>query len=82
MHTPPSFAQDSGTFANCLAPLRDKPFYPLEPGAEYLPLLRFQVVPAGKNFFHIKEASTGCVRGFRRNHNEACALAKTLERNS
>lgn len=82
MHTPPSFAQDSGTLANCLAPLRDKPFYPLEPGPEYLPLLRFQVVLAGKNFFHIKETVSGRVKGFRRNHNDACALAKTLESNS
>lgn len=82
MLTPPSFAQDSGTPANCLPPLHDKPFYLLEPGPEYLPSLRFQVVLAGKNFFHIKETTTGRVRGFRRNHNEACALAKTLERNS
>ncbi|VVO24781.1 hypothetical protein [Pseudomonas fluorescens] len=82
MRTPLSFAQDSGTFANSVAPLRDKPFYPLEPGPEYLPLLRYQVVLAGKNFFHIKETTTGRVRGFRRNHNDACALAKTLENNS
>ncbi|WP_448107278.1 hypothetical protein [Pseudomonas azerbaijanoccidentalis] len=40
---------------------------------------RFQVVLAGKAFFHIKEISTGCVRGFRADHNEACALARQLE---
>jgi len=40
---------------------------------------RFQVVMAGIAFFHIKEISTGCVRGFRANHNEACALARFLE---
>lgn len=39
----------------------------------------FQVVPAGIAFFHIKETSTGRVRGFRGNHNEACALARLLE---
>ncbi|MBV4545477.1 hypothetical protein KVG85_05080 [Pseudomonas sp. SWRI88] len=39
----------------------------------------FQVVPAGIAFFHIKEISTGRVRGFRGNHNEACALARSLE---
>ncbi|WP_225919875.1 hypothetical protein [Pseudomonas khorasanensis] len=39
----------------------------------------FQVVPAGIAFFHIKETSTGLVRGFRGNHNEACALARSLE---
>ncbi|PNB72143.1 hypothetical protein [Pseudomonas sp. PDM27] len=40
---------------------------------------RFQVVMAGIAFFHIKDISTGCVRGFRANHNEACALARFLE---
>jgi hypothetical protein len=40
---------------------------------------RFQVVPAGNAFFHIKEISTGLVRGFRGDHNEACALARLLE---
>jgi hypothetical protein len=44
-----------------------------------LVLPRFQVVPAGKSFFHIKEISTGRVRGFRAGHNEACALARSLE---
>lgn len=40
---------------------------------------RFQVILAGISFFHIKEISTGHVRGFRSNHNEACALARALE---
>ncbi|MGO4313300.1 hypothetical protein AB4Z35_26210 [Pseudomonas sp. KB_15] len=40
---------------------------------------RFQVVMAGIAFFHIKDNSTGCVRGFRADHNEACALARFLE---
>ncbi|WP_433740184.1 hypothetical protein [Pseudomonas putida] len=40
---------------------------------------RFQVILAGNAFFHIKEMSTGHVRGFRVNHNEACALARSLE---
>ncbi|MDF9902053.1 UNVERIFIED_ORG: hypothetical protein OKW15_006022 [Pseudomonas reinekei] len=43
------------------------------------PRPRFQVVMAGIAFFHIKDSSTGCVRGFRANHNEACALARFLE---
>lgn len=41
--------------------------------------LRFQVILAGNAFFHIKEISTGHVRGFRGDHNEACALARALE---
>jgi len=44
-------------------------------------LPRFRVVLAGNAFFHIKEISTGRVRGFRGNHNEACALARSLEAN-
>ena len=48
------------------------------PSAEPAPP-RFQVVLAGNAFFHIKEISTGHVRGFRSNHNEACALARALE---
>ncbi|WP_256345714.1 hypothetical protein [Pseudomonas sp. PD9R] len=40
---------------------------------------RFQVILAGNAFFHIKETSTGHVRGFRGDHNEACALARSLE---
>lgn len=40
---------------------------------------RFQVVLAGNAFFHIKEISSGHVRGFRSDHNEACALARSLE---
>jgi len=40
---------------------------------------RFQVVLAGHAFFHIKETSTGRVRGFRGDHNQACALARSLE---
>ena len=39
----------------------------------------FVVIPAGIGFFHITECTTGQVRGFRRHHGEACALAKALE---
>ncbi|SEN58693.1 hypothetical protein SAMN04487857_12418 [Pseudomonas sp. ok272] len=40
---------------------------------------RYQVILAGNRFFHIKETATGRVRGFRADHNEACALARNLE---
>jgi hypothetical protein len=49
-------------------------FHPEEPAPP-----RFQVILAGNCFFHIKEVSTGRVRGFRGNHNDACALARALE---
>ena len=40
---------------------------------------RYQVILAGNRFFHIRETATGRVRGFRADHNEACALARNLE---
>ncbi|NCE91856.1 hypothetical protein [Pseudomonas sp. L13] len=39
----------------------------------------YQVVPAGKNFFHILEVPSGRIKGFRSDHNKACELAKALE---
>ncbi|WP_414912868.1 hypothetical protein [Pseudomonas sp. IT-P258] len=50
-----------------------------EPAPDTSARPRFQVVMAGIAFFHIKDISTGSVRGFRANHNEACALARLLE---
>ncbi|MHC6226443.1 hypothetical protein ACYU03_17015 [Pseudomonas sp. X10] len=40
---------------------------------------RYIVVPAGISFFHITDCATGQVKGFRRRHSDACALARTLE---
>ena len=40
---------------------------------------RLMVKPAGREFFHVVDSQTGKVLGFRRNHNEACALARRLE---
>ncbi|OPG72927.1 hypothetical protein B1219_09165 [Pseudomonas ogarae] len=55
-------------------------------GGDYLPISliqpRYRVVLAGKCFFHIEETSTGRVRGFRTDHNEACYLARRLERSA
>ncbi|HCT05599.1 MAG TPA: hypothetical protein DIW86_09575 [Pseudomonas sp.] len=39
----------------------------------------YQVIPAGRNFFHIREVTSGRVKGFRSNHDKACELAKKLE---
>lgn len=41
---------------------------------------RFIVVPAGVAFFHITESTTGRVKGFRQRHQDACELARHLER--
>lgn len=43
-------------------------------------MFRFQVKPAGRDFFHVVDTHDGKVRGFRREHNEACALARRLEK--
>lgn len=57
----------------------DSAFYPLLAVRGQTPLPRFKVVPAGVGFFHITDQATGRVRGFRRNHVDACALARRLE---
>ena len=40
---------------------------------------RFIVIPAGIDFFHIAERTTGRIKGFRRRHQDACDLARRLE---
>ena len=40
---------------------------------------RFRAVPVGRGFFHIIDTRTGKVKGFRRDHNAACAFARKLE---
>ncbi|KJH86638.1 MULTISPECIES: hypothetical protein [Pseudomonas] len=56
------------------------------PAYEYTPIAtirpKYRVVLAGKCFFHIEETTTGRVRGFRTDHNEACYLARTLEQST
>lgn len=46
------------------------------------PVVAFRMVvkPAGRDFFHVVDSQTGKVVGFRQDHNEACALARSLER--
>ena len=45
------------------------------------PVVAFRMVvkPAGCDFFHVVDSRTDKVMGFRRSHNEACALARRLE---
>ena len=40
---------------------------------------RYRVVSVGREFFHILDGRTGKVKGFRRDHNAACAYARKLE---
>ena len=43
---------------------------------------RYRVVPESGEFFHIVDTGTGKVKGFRREHNAACAFARKLEQES
>lgn len=43
---------------------------------------RYRVVPVSGEFFHIVDTGTGKVKGFRREHNDACAFARKLEQES
>ncbi|MHC8326457.1 hypothetical protein [Pseudomonas sp. LB1P83] len=79
MCTMTHIASAQASRANSCAPLLPVLFQPHELQPESFVLPRFQVVLAGNAFFHIKEISTGRVRGFRGCHNEACALARSLE---
>ncbi|AYF48411.1 hypothetical protein NTD80_00955 [Pseudomonas sp. 13B_2.1_Bac1] len=54
-------------------------YYRLRGYDGYSDSVLYQVVPAGRNFFHIREVLSGRIRGFRSNHIKACELAKELE---
>lgn len=76
------FAQPHSQHTNGSSPLHSIGLWEQDFLPEERLLPRFQVVLAGNAFFHIREISTGRVRGFRGNHNEACALARSLEARS
>lgn len=54
-------------------------FYRLIGRPEPVVAFRMMVKPAGRDFFHVVDSQTNKVMGFRRHHNEACALACSLE---
>ena len=54
-------------------------FYRLIGRPEPVVAFRMAVKPAGRDFFHVVDSKTDKVVGFRRDHNEACALARRLE---
>ncbi|UOK36347.1 hypothetical protein MJP36_17725 [Pseudomonas palleroniana] len=54
-------------------------FYRLIGRPEPATPFRMAVKPAGRGFFHVVDTQTDKVMGFRRDHNEACALARRLE---
>lgn len=57
----------------------ERQYYCLPNPDGYSNSVLYQVVPAGRNFFHILEVTSGRIRGFRSNHSRACELAKKLE---
>jgi hypothetical protein len=57
----------------------ERQYYCLQSLSGYSNSVLYQVVPAGRNFFHIREVTSGRVKGFRSNHIQACQLAKELE---
>ncbi|TFY91462.1 hypothetical protein DYL59_05785 [Pseudomonas kairouanensis] len=72
----PYDAMPSHTRSSC----RDEAqYYRLHSEHGYLDSILYQVVPAGRNFFHIREVLSGQIKGFRSDHIQACLLAKKLE---
>jgi len=59
----------------------ERQYYCLDSPDGYSNSVLYQVVPAGRDFFHILEVTSGRIRGFRSNHIRACELAKKLEAN-
>ncbi|KAF2391835.1 hypothetical protein [Pseudomonas frederiksbergensis] len=78
MCTMTHFAKHSTASTNHPANLHPVVLQAYALASQTLVMPRFQVIPAGKSFFHIKETATGRVRGFRTNHNDACTLARSL----
>ena len=69
-------AMSSHTRSSCQG---EAQYYRLGGFEGYSDPVLYQVVPAGKNFFHIREVLSGRVKGFRSGHVKACELAKKLE---
>ena len=61
-------------------PVDGAPFYRLNTDFGYTQSRHYQVIPISHGFFHVREAHTGQIRGFRCSHYEACALASQLEK--
>lgn len=58
---------------------RHRAQYPLTAERPAAMAPRYRVIPAGKAFYHVVETSTNRVIGYRRQHIDACTLARQLE---
>ncbi|MBO0494075.1 hypothetical protein [Pseudomonas sp. Marseille-Q1929] len=57
----------------------ERQYYCLQSLSGYSNSVLYQVIPAGRNFFHIREVNSGRIKGFRSDHIKACQFAKALE---
>lgn len=69
-------AASSSTHSSCQD---ERQYYCLQSLSGYSNSVLYQVVPAGRNFFHIREVTSGRIKGFRSDHIQACQFAKELE---
>ncbi|UII73783.1 hypothetical protein LVW35_11640 [Pseudomonas sp. HN11] len=76
MQRSPDNAMSSHTPSSCQS---EPQYYRLDGYDGYSDSVLYQVVPAGRNFFHIREVLSGRIKGFRSGHVKACELAKNLE---
>lgn len=76
MQRSPYSAMSSHTRSSCQDGAQ---YYRLNGFGGYSDSVLYQVVPAGRNFFHIREVLSGRIKGFRSDHVKACELAKKLE---
>ncbi|NBA98320.1 hypothetical protein [Pseudomonas sp. R5(2019)] len=79
MHENTESRREANTVAEHFHDCRDGAFYRVSAPCGQNGFPRYRVIAAGVGFFHITEHATGHVRGFRRRHDEACALARNLE---
>ena len=79
MNRPDTFSAQPLASENLHQPTVGGPFYRLMPEVGYTHPRLYQVIPVSHGFFHIREAGTGQVKGFRCTHSDACALAKHFE---
>ncbi|WP_248488016.1 hypothetical protein [Pseudomonas sp. CYM-20-01] len=76
MQRSPYSAMSSQTRSSCQD---EAQYYRLNSFEGYPDSVLYQVVPAGRNFFHVREVLSGRIKGFRSDHVKACELARKLE---
>lgn len=70
---------DATSSRTCSSAQDGRQYYCLPDTEGYSNSVLYRVVPAGRNFFHILEVTSGRIRGFRSHHGKACELARQME---